>query len=162
MKSELKSIVYSERKWSRSIVSDSLRPHRLYSVWTVFYQAPPSMGFSRQEYWSGLPFPSPRDLPSSGIEPRSPALWADSTIWATREACKWKSLGCVWLYGTLWTIQSMEFPRLQYLEWVAFPFSRGYSQPRDWTQVSYISVRHFTIWATREAQIIITYLQKKW
>ena len=41
--------------------------------WTVAYQAPLSMGFSRQEYWSGLPFPSPRDLPNPGIEPRSPA-----------------------------------------------------------------------------------------
>ena len=39
--------------------------------WTVAYQAPPFMGFSRQEYWSGLPFPSPGDLPDPGIEPRS-------------------------------------------------------------------------------------------
>ena len=39
--------------------------------WTVAYQAPPSMGFSRQEYWSGLPFPSPGDLPDPGIEPGS-------------------------------------------------------------------------------------------
>ena len=46
--------------------------------WTVAYQAPPSMGFSRQEYWSGLPFPSPGDLPDPGIEARSPALQADS------------------------------------------------------------------------------------
>ena len=50
--------------------------------WTVAYQTPPSMGFSRQEYWSGLPFPSPGDLPNSGIElpnsGRSPALWADA------------------------------------------------------------------------------------
>ena len=38
----------------------------------VTYQAPPSMGFSRQEYWSGLPFPSPGDLPDPGIEPGSP------------------------------------------------------------------------------------------
>ena len=45
---------------------------------TVAYQAPPSMGFSRQEYWSGLPFPSPGDLPDPGIEPRSPALQADA------------------------------------------------------------------------------------
>ena len=44
--------------------------------WTVAYQASPSMGFSRQEYWSGLPFPSPGDLPDPGIEPRSPALEA--------------------------------------------------------------------------------------
>ena len=44
------------------------------------YQAPLSMGLSRQEYWSGLPFPSPGDLPDSGIKPRSPALHADSLL----------------------------------------------------------------------------------
>ena len=48
------------------------------TLWTVAYQAPPSMGFSRQEYWSGLPFPSPGDLPNPGIEPVSPALQVDS------------------------------------------------------------------------------------
>ena len=47
-----------------------LQPHGL----TPTRQAPLSMGFSRQEYWSGLPFPSPRDLPDPGIEPKSPAL----------------------------------------------------------------------------------------
>ena len=46
--------------------------------WTVACQAPPSMEFSRQEYWSGLPFPSPGDLADPGIEPWSPALQADS------------------------------------------------------------------------------------
>ena len=46
--------------------------------WTVAYQALPSMGFSRQEYWSGLPFPSPGDLPDPGIEPGSPALEAEA------------------------------------------------------------------------------------
>ena len=46
--------------------------------WTVAYQAPPSMGFSKQKCWSGLPFPSPGDLPNPGIEPRSPALQADT------------------------------------------------------------------------------------
>ena len=46
--------------------------------WTVAHQACPSMGFSRQEYWSGVPFPSPGDLPDPGIEPRSPALQADT------------------------------------------------------------------------------------
>ena len=45
---------------------------------TVAHQAPLSMGFSRQGYWSGLPFPSPGDLPNPGIKPRSPALQADS------------------------------------------------------------------------------------
>ena len=48
------------------------------TLWTVAYQAPPSMGFSRQEYWSGFPFPSPGDLPDPRIDPRSPALQADA------------------------------------------------------------------------------------
>ena len=61
-------------KWSRSVVSDSVIP------WAVAYQAPLSMEFSRQEYWSGLPFPSPGDLPDPGIEPRSPALQEDSLL----------------------------------------------------------------------------------
>ena len=47
-------------------------------LWTVAYQAPPSMGFSRQEYLSGLTFPSPGDLPDPGIEPQSPAFEADA------------------------------------------------------------------------------------
>ena len=56
-----------------------LSPVRLFATpWTVAYQAPLSMGFSRQEYWSELPFPSPGDLPDPGIEPRSPALQVDS------------------------------------------------------------------------------------
>ena len=59
-------------KWSRSVVSDSATP------WTVIYQAPPSVGFSRQEYWSGLPLPSPGDLPNPGTEPGSSALQADA------------------------------------------------------------------------------------
>ena len=44
------------------------------SPWTVAYHVPPSMGFSRQDYWSGLPFPSPEDLSNPGIEPGPPAL----------------------------------------------------------------------------------------
>ena len=53
----------------------------LVTLWTVARQTPLSMRFSRQEYWSGLPFPSPGDLPNSGTEPRSPALQADSEVW---------------------------------------------------------------------------------
>ena len=48
--------------------------------WTVAYQAPPSLGFSRQEYWSGLPFPFPGDLPNPVIEPGSPVLQADALL----------------------------------------------------------------------------------
>ena len=50
----------------------------LMTPWTIACQTPLSMGFSRQEYWNGLPFPSPGDLPDPGIKPRSPALQADS------------------------------------------------------------------------------------
>ena len=46
--------------------------------WTVVHQASPSIEVSRHEYWSGLPFPSPEDLPGPGIEPRSPVLQADA------------------------------------------------------------------------------------
>ena len=48
------------------------------TLWTVADQAPLSMEFSRQEYWNGLPYPSPGDRPDPGIEPGSPALQADS------------------------------------------------------------------------------------
>ena len=58
-----------DRSVSHSVVSDS---------WTVARQAPLSKGFSRQEHWSGLPFPSPGDLPNLGIEPGYPPLQADS------------------------------------------------------------------------------------
>ena len=77
-KSQLFSIVRGTEKrkwrWSRSVVSDSLWSRGL----NVAHQAPPSIGFSRQEYWSGLPFPSPEDLPNPGIEPGSPALQEDA------------------------------------------------------------------------------------
>jgi len=58
-----------ERKWK--LLS---RVQLFANPWTIAYQAPLSMGFSRQEYWSELPFPSPGDLPDPGIKPRSPAL----------------------------------------------------------------------------------------
>ena len=57
-----------------SVMSDSAAP------WTVALQAPLSMRFSRQEYWSGLPFPPAGDLPNPEIEPGSPALQADSLL----------------------------------------------------------------------------------
>ena len=73
--------------------------------WTVACQAPLSMEFSRQEYWSGLLFPSPGDLPDPGIEPRSAALQADSfTIWATREAQEGKSHFHLFHFPTLATL----------------------------------------------------------
>ena len=68
----------SERD-SRSVVSDSLQPHGLY----VAHQAPLSMGFCRQEYWSGLPFPSPGDLPDPRIKP---TLLTDSLLSEPQES----------------------------------------------------------------------------
>ena len=61
-----------ERNRSCLVVSNSE------TLCTITCQVPPSMGFSRQEYWSGLPFPSPGDLPNPGMETWSPALQADS------------------------------------------------------------------------------------
>ena len=66
--------------FSCSIVPDSATP------WIVTCQAPLSMEFSTQEYWSGLPFPSPGDLPNPGIEHQSPALQADSLPLRHQEA----------------------------------------------------------------------------
>ena len=68
MKNTLSSKVKNE---SETISQSCLT---LVTLWTVAHQAPLSMGFSRQEYWSGLPFPSPGDLPDPGIEPGSPTL----------------------------------------------------------------------------------------
>ena len=66
-----KAIISKERKKKVK----SLSCVRLFAtLWTVAYQASPSLGFFRQEYWSGLPFPSPGDLPHLGIKPTSPEL----------------------------------------------------------------------------------------
>ena len=62
-----------------SVVFDSVNP------WTAAHQGPLYMGFSRQEYWSGLPFPYPGDLPDSGIEPLSPASPASAYGFCTTE-----------------------------------------------------------------------------
>ena len=64
---------FCARSLAIMIVKSLSRVRPFVTPWTVANQAPPSMGFSRQEYRSGLPFPSPRDLPDPGIEPGSPA-----------------------------------------------------------------------------------------
>ena len=79
------------------------------------------MGFSRQEHWNGLPFPSPGHLPNPGIEPRSPALQ-----------------------------EQLSHEGSPILEWVAYPFSSGSAWPRNWTRVSCVAGGFFTNWATRE------------
>ena len=69
---EMETLSPIKWKWSHSVMSDSVTP------WTVAHKAPLSLGFSRQRYWIGLPFPSPGDLPNPGIESRSPTLQADT------------------------------------------------------------------------------------
>ena len=117
------------------------------TLWAVVHQVPRSLGFSRQEDRSGWPCPPPGDLPSPGIEPRSPALQA-----------------------ILYHLSHQGSPRI--LEWIAYPFSRGSFRPRNRKQVrdadkypaSYRTVPHnkelsspciagrfFPSWATREA-----------
>ena len=82
--------------------------------WTVAYQAPPSMEFSRQGYWSGLPFPSPGDLPDPGIEPRSPALQADALpseppgklfMYINSKQKRHFTVEAGWLQCKRWTVQ---------------------------------------------------------
>ena len=149
------------------------------------------MEFSRQEHWSGQPFPSPGDLPDPGIEPGSPALQADSLLsepsgnQSESESCSvvsnslqphvlyspWNSPGQTTGVGSLSLLQGI-FPnqgsnpglphcmRILYqlshkgspriLAWVACPFFRGFSWPRNRTRVSCTSGGFFTNWATRE------------
>ena len=80
-------------KWKVKV--KSLSRIRLFATpWTVAYQVSPSMGFSRQEHWSGLPFPSPGDLPNPGIEPGSSALEADALTSEPpgKQTFKWNSV----------------------------------------------------------------------
>ena len=97
----------------------------LETPWTEACQAPLSVGFSRQEYWSGLPFPAPKV--------KVKVVQSCQTLCDPMD----------------YTVHGISKARI--LEWVAFPFSRGSSQPRNQTQVSHIAGRFFTSWATREA-----------
>ena len=116
---------------------------------TVSHQAPLSMRFSRQEYWSGLSCPPPGDLPDPGMKP------CVSYISCTEV----KSLSRAWLFATPWIVAC---PNLL-CPWdfqgkstrVGCHFLlQGISQPRDRTQVSHIVDRRFTIWATRERDLL--------
>ena len=87
MAAEVPGVTSSPLQWKRQLLGlakkevkvKSLSRVQLFATpWTVTYQAPPTMGFPRQECWSGLPSPSPGDLSDPGIEPGSPALQADA------------------------------------------------------------------------------------
>ena len=90
---------------SRTVVSYSAIP------WTVACQAPLSMKFSRQEYWSGLPFSSPGDLPDPGIKPRSPVLQVDSlptkplgkpSVYVCAILCVYNFSICLYNFNYIW------------------------------------------------------------
>ena len=139
------------------------------------HQAPPSLGFSRQEHWSGLPFPSP-------MHEREKWKWSHSVVsdssrphglQLTRLLRPWDFLakstgvGCHCLLqlvpqscptlgdpkGSPSGSSVHEILQAGKLQWVAIPFSRGSSQPRDWTQVSCIASRFSTAWATLEVVV---------
>ena len=137
-----------EVKWSesRSVMSDSLRPHVLYSPWNSPGQ---NTGVGSLSLLQGI-------FPTQGIEPRSPAFQADSLpaeppgkpyIIAYAKSLQ----SCPTLCNPM-DYRVHRILQARILQWVAFPFSRGSSQPRDLTQVSSTAGEFFTSWATREAQ----------
>ena len=95
--------ISSSNAWKWKVKVKSLSRVRLLATpWTAAYQAPPSMGFSRQEYWSGSQCPSPGDLPNAGMNQGLLHCRKILTIWATRKASRFspKSL-FIWLNGVL-------------------------------------------------------------
>ena len=135
-------------------MSDSFQPWR-----TIARQASLSMEFPRLGYWSGLPFPSPGDLPKPEIEPMSPALQVDSLssepLWKPMNTgvgslsllqrifpthgSNLSLLHCRWI---LYHLSHQGSPRIH--EWVVYPSSSGSSQPRNRTGVSCTAGRFFT------------------
>ena len=132
----------------------------LATPWTVASQAPLSMGFSRQEYWSGLPYPTPGDLPDPGIEPASLLHWqagsfTTSGTWETHS----------WSYTYAYDDEASRIPtkprsfcnfpsinqRHHHAPSLFLTFSRWSSWLRDWTRVSCVGRRIPYYSATKEA-----------
>ena len=136
------------------------------TLWIVARQAPLFMDFSRQEYWSGLPFPPPRDLPHPGIKPMSITFLALSGEVFCFLFLSLHLLGspsesevapsCPTLCNSMacslpgFSVHGIFQARI--LEWVTISFSRRSSRSRDWIWVSRIIGRRFTVWATKEVQ----------
>ena len=122
--------------FSRSVMSDSFA-----TPWTVVCQGPVSMGFPRQEYWSGLPFLSPGGFPDPGIEPLSPALaggfFTTEPQGKPLHACVQNHFSGIRLCSPVdysppgSSVRGILQARI--LKWVAISFSMGSSQPRKWT-----------------------------
>ena len=134
--------------------------------WTVAHQAPLSMGFSRQEYWSGLSFPSPRALPDPGIEHMSPALPADSLIlshqgspWKPRQHIKSRhyfadkgpysqSYGFLQLvmYGSeSWTIKKAEHWTINWCFWIVV-LEKTFERPLESKEIKPVNPKQYQPW----------------
>ena len=153
-------------KWKMKVKS-LCRVRLLVTPWTAAHQAPPSMGFSRQEYWSGVPIPKTQEIKRG--------IGLGYYFWDTYHNelySPWNSLGQNTREGSLSLLQEI-FPaqgsnpglprcrKILYqlshkgspiiLEWISYSFSSRSSQPRNWTGVSCIAGGFFTSWAVREA-----------
>ena len=110
--------------------------------WTIAYQAPPSMGFSREEYWNRLQFPSPGHLPDPGILPKSPASQAGTLLTEPPIYVRPQMLSHVWFFATSGTVAyqavlSMGFSQQEY--WSRLLFSpAGIFPTKDGNLISYI------------------------
>ena len=140
---------------SHSVMSNSV------TLWAVARRSPPSMGFSRQEYWSGSLCPPPGDLPDSEIKPASPAWQVDSLplsrqgspLQATPNGeisvCMSVAQSCLTLCdptdGSPPGSSVHGILQARILEWVVVPFARGSCQPRDRTLVSCTAGRFFAV-----------------
>ena len=111
------------------VKAKSLSRVRLCDPMDVAYQAPWSMGFSRQEYWSGLPFPSPGDLPNPGTKPGSPALQTDALLseplGKSHVQFFWDPMDCIARQAPL----SMGFPWQEYSSGLPFPSTGNLPNP---------------------------------
>ena len=143
-------------KWKVKVKSLS-RVRLLATPWTIAHQAPLSMGFSRQEYWSGVPLPSPWQIwkPPNEVKPyrlHIPLHYATILLLVTKS--------CLTLCNPMdYSPQVSSVPGIsqaRILEWVAIPFSWESSWPRVWTWVSCIADGFLTVWATREVYVMYT------
>ena len=126
-------------------------PAPAWSLWLLSYQPGHLLKLSILGLTSSRPAAAHMLLPRPGVAFRSRTL--QMLLWyplPVSEKWKWKSQSCLTFCNPMdYTIHGILQARI--LEWVAVPFSRGSSQPRDWTQLSHIAGRFFTSWATREA-----------
>ena len=131
MTNERKRTVLGSQKWKKVKLPSHVR---LFAApWTIACQAPPSMDFSRQEYWNGLPFPSPGDLPDPGIEPESPALRQTLYHLSHQGTSPWNSPGQNTGVGSLSFLQGIfptqgSNPGLLHCRWILYqPNHKGTS-----------------------------------